>query len=129
MTTPDARLLEGVRLFNRQEFFDAHEVVEDLWNETTGPERDLLKGFIQAAVACEHHRRGNPRGRRSVGTTATGYLRASPARALGLDVAGLAGDLESFLDRAERGEESGYPVVRCDFAAEAAPEAGQEEPR
>jgi predicted metal-dependent hydrolase len=132
MATPDSRLVEGVRLFNRGEFFDAHEVVEDLWHETAGPERNLLKGFIQAAVACEHHRRGNARGRRSVGATAAAYLREYPARAHGLDVAGLVEGLDAFLARAERGEEGPYPSARLDGPAAAAgsadpPPEGEEE--
>ena len=101
-----------MELFNRGEFFEAHEVVEDLWNETTGPEREFLKGFIQAAVALEHHRRGNLNGLRSVGTTAAGYLRRAGPAAGGLDVAGLLRDLEEFRTRVERGESPPRPRAR-----------------
>ncbi len=93
MAIYDPRWTRGVVLFNRGEFFEAHEVVEDLWLERTGEEREFLKGFIQAAVALEHHRRGNPNGFRSVGTTAEGYLRAADPAAGGLDVAGPQGPL------------------------------------
>ena len=112
MQPPDPRWTRGVDLFNRGEFFEAHEVVEDLWNETTGPDGEFLKGFIQAAVALEHHRRGNPRGFESVMGTAAGYLgRADPA-AGGLDVAALLADLEEFRARAGRGERPPYPGAR-----------------
>jgi predicted metal-dependent hydrolase len=112
MPTPDPRWTKGVDLFNRGEFFEAHEVVEDLWNETTGPDREFLKGFIQAAVALEHHRRGNPRGFASVLGTAAGYLRRADPAAGGLDVTALLADLEEFRDRAGRGENRPYPGVR-----------------
>ena len=103
-------------LFNREEYFEAHEVVEDLWNETTGSEkgiaREFLKGFIQAAVALEHHRRGNPRGFESVMGTATVYLRRADPAAGGLDVTALLADLEEFRDRVGRGEGPPFPRAR-----------------
>ena len=110
-------------LFNRQEFFEAHEVVEDLWNEATGAAREFLKGFVQAAVALEHHRRGNPRGLRSVATTALLYLRRADPRAGGLDAAALAEDLEKFLAGAERGTDPPFPRARW---LEDAPPRGEE---
>jgi len=112
MTFDDPRWSRGVDLFNDGEFFDAHEVVEDLWHETLGPEREFLKGFIQAAVALEHHRRGNPKGLRSVGDTAAVYLRRADPRSGGIDVAALVEDLEAFRARAERGEDPPRPRVR-----------------
>jgi len=108
----DPRLLEGVRLFNREEFFEAHEVVEDLWHDARGGERDLLKGLIQAAVALEHHLRGNLAGLRSVGRTARAHLRPYAPAAGGLDVAGLLAGLGDFLERVERGETPPYPRAR-----------------
>jgi predicted metal-dependent hydrolase len=112
MEPQDPRWTRGVDLFNREEFFEAHEVVEDLWNETTGPEKEFQKGFIQAAVALEHHRRGNPRGFESVLRTASGYLRRADPGAGGLDVTALLHDLEEFRDRAGRGEGPPFPRAR-----------------
>jgi len=112
MQPPDPRWTRGVDLFNREEFFEAHEVVEDLWNETAGEEREFLKGFIQAAVALEHHRRGNPKGLRSVGETAARYLRRADPAAGGLDVTALLRDLEEFRARVERGESPPWPRAR-----------------
>ena len=120
----DPRWLRGVDLFNREEFFEAHEVVEDLWNETDGAHGEFLKGFIQAAVALEHHRRGNPKGLRSVGATAAGYLGRADPGAGGLDVAALLRDLEEFRARAERGESPPFPRARW---LEANPRDGEEE--
>jgi predicted metal-dependent hydrolase len=112
MEPPDPRWNRGVDLFNSGEFFEAHEVVEDLWNERTGAEKEFLKGFIQAAVALEHHRRGNPRGFRSVWTTAATYLGRADPGAGGLDVTALLRDLEEFRDRVERGEGPPFPRAR-----------------
>ncbi|HEY7097337.1 MAG TPA: DUF309 domain-containing protein [Terriglobales bacterium] len=57
---------EGVRLLNRQEFYDAHEVLEDVWRANSGPEKRFLQGLIQLAVALHHHSQGNLRGARSL---------------------------------------------------------------
>jgi len=49
----------GIELFNEQHFYDAHEVWEDVWRESTGDEKKFLQGLIQAAVALHHHSTGN----------------------------------------------------------------------
>ena len=109
MDAPDPRWIKGVELFNREEFFEAHEVVEDLWNETDEPHREFLKGFIQAAVALEHHRRGNHRGFLAVGETATRYLRRADPAAGGLDVTALVRGMDEFRERDARGESPPWP--------------------
>lgn len=47
----DPLYLKGIAYFNSCEFFEAHEVWEDLWKSYTGPLRLFYKGLIQAAVA------------------------------------------------------------------------------
>jgi hypothetical protein len=58
----------ALRLFNRARFFDAHEVLEDLWRDL--PKSSLakkhLQGLVQVAVAFHHESRGNLRGAKSV---------------------------------------------------------------
>lgn len=49
----------GIWLFNAREFYDAHEVWEDVWRESDGMEKRFLQGLIQAAVALHHHSTGN----------------------------------------------------------------------
>jgi len=42
--------------------FHAHEVFEDVWKPSVGPERDLWRGLAQVAVGLTHVRRGNKSG-------------------------------------------------------------------
>lgn len=49
----------GVALFNSGHFFDAHEVLEDVWRAAPEPERRFLQGLIQLAVAFHHRSTGN----------------------------------------------------------------------
>jgi predicted metal-dependent hydrolase len=57
---------EGVELFNRAAFFEAHEALEDVWRAAPRPEKKFLQGLIQVAVALHHHGNGNLAGARSV---------------------------------------------------------------
>jgi len=57
---------EGIELFNRAAFFEAHEVLEDVWRAAPPPEKKFLQGLIQVAVALYHHGNGNLAGARSV---------------------------------------------------------------
>ena len=70
----DPRLEAFVMLFNSKSFFEAHEVLELLWLETKGKERDFYKGLIQYAAAFVHYQRGNPKGAQKLYRRADGYL-------------------------------------------------------
>ncbi len=48
--------------FNRQLFFEAHEVLEALWlRDKYGPKGEFYKGLIQLAGAFVHLQRNHPR--------------------------------------------------------------------
>ena len=47
----DSHLVEFVECFNRQAYFEAHDVLEEFWLVTRGERRDFYKGLIQTAVA------------------------------------------------------------------------------
>ena len=57
----DAQTLfqEGIDLFNRGEFFDCHEVLEEIWTPTQQPERWFLQSLIHFAVGFHHHQNDN----------------------------------------------------------------------
>jgi len=52
----------GLRHFNAREFFEAHEVWEEVWLTEGEPEKTFLQGIIQIAAAFHHYRRGNTDG-------------------------------------------------------------------
>ncbi|MBA3915218.1 MAG: DUF309 domain-containing protein [Acidobacteriales bacterium] len=57
---------QGIALFNHGDFFEAHEVWEDVWRAAPVPEKKFLQGLIQVAVAFVHYQRGNLVGARSL---------------------------------------------------------------
>ena len=53
---------EGIALFNRGEFYKAHEPLEEAWMKTDSPERDLYQGILQIGLTYYQITRGNYRG-------------------------------------------------------------------
>ena len=76
----------GVHLFNQQNFYDAHEVWEDVWRESQGAEKKFLQGLIQVAVAFHHHSTGNIVGACSLLARARKNLAEYPAGFRGISV-------------------------------------------
>ena len=84
--TPDPRFLEGVALFNRGEYFEAHEVWEDWWRDCPASERRFAQALIQAAVAVYHYRRGNYAGASRLFHSGRRYMDAYRPTHCGLNV-------------------------------------------
>ncbi len=85
--TYDPRYLGGVLFFNARDFFEAHEVWESIWMESSGPERRFYQGLIQAAVGLFHFSNGNLRGALKLYGTSRAYMEGltSPYQGLNLD--------------------------------------------
>jgi uncharacterized protein len=50
-------LREGIDLFNQERFWEAHEVLEEIWHPATGDDRDLIQGIILTAAAFVHYQK------------------------------------------------------------------------
>lgn len=97
----DARFLKGLHLFNQKEYFECHEVIEELWLATPSEDsrRDLYKGVIQAAAALYQFDRGVLSGANGLCRTALGYLAKYKPKALGLNVDRLITELDAFFQQ------------------------------
>jgi uncharacterized protein len=82
-----AEIQEGVRLFNSQKFFEAHEALEAIWLNARGEEKLFLHGLIQIAAAFHHHTRNNPAGFRSLLEKGREKLAKSSAATFEIDLA------------------------------------------
>src|SRR5437870_12223701 len=82
----DPRYLAGIVLFNRGDFFEAHEVWESLWMDTAGSDRAFYQGLIQAAVGLCHFCNGNVRGAIKLYHSSREYLAPYASPYLGLDL-------------------------------------------
>jgi predicted metal-dependent hydrolase len=94
MTAYDPRYLAGIEHFNKCDFFEAHEVWEELWADTQGPPKRFYQGLIQVAVCLHHFGNGNIRGARKLYHGCRGYLEDYRPGYLGLDLEMLLAELE-----------------------------------
>jgi predicted metal-dependent hydrolase len=112
MTSPDydPLYLRGIELFNACDFFESHEVWEELWTDYQGPSRKFFQGLIQAAVALHHFGNGNIRGAKKLFYTSLGYLEPYGPVHLGLDLEKFSAEMKScFSDIVNSSEE--FPQV------------------
>jgi predicted metal-dependent hydrolase len=69
-------LAEGIDLFNRGEYWEAHEAWEREWlPDRKGPDSGFYKGLIQVAAGCLHYTRHNRRGAVNKWRSGADYLR------------------------------------------------------
>ena len=90
----DPRYLKGIEHFNACDFFEAHEVWEELWTETEGADRRFYQGLIQVAVCLHHFGNGNLRGAQKLYHSCRGYLDDYAPWHMGVDVSKLLAELE-----------------------------------
>lgn len=94
-------LLRGIEQFNRHEYFEAHETLEEIWNAEPNVCRVLYKGILQVGVGCYHLLRGNARGAALKLRSGADYLTPFAPRCMGVDVAGLIEDARRLLAAVE----------------------------
>jgi predicted metal-dependent hydrolase len=105
------RFEEGVRLFNRHEFFECHDVLEELWAGTAERHRPFLQGLIQAAVGLFHFEGGNLGGARRMYHSACRYLAPYGDRYLGVDLKRFRAQFQRcFRELIDANDHSGYPA-------------------
>lgn len=85
----DSEIAEGVRLFNSQKFFEAHEALEAVWLKSQGGKRTFLHGLIQIAAAFHHFQCGNSEGFRRVFEKGARKLIAYKGSCEGIDISEL----------------------------------------
>jgi hypothetical protein len=86
MSAYDPRYLAGVLFFNRGDFFEAHEVWEDVWADSHGLERKFIQGLLQAAVGLYHFSGGNLGGAVKLYHSSRDYMAPCGSPFWGLDV-------------------------------------------
>jgi hypothetical protein len=81
----DPRYLAGILFFNDGDYFEAHEVWEDLWADSHGDPRRFVQGLIQAAVGLFHFGGGNLGGAVKLFRTSREYMLPCGSPFWGLD--------------------------------------------
>jgi predicted metal-dependent hydrolase len=93
-----ALLAEGVELFNKGHYWEAHEVWEREWMpDRKGPDSGFYKGIIQIAAGCLHYSRHNRRGAINKWRSGADYLRPYLPRHKGVRLAPLVRTVDGHL--------------------------------
>jgi hypothetical protein len=106
----DPLYLKGIARFNACDFFEAHEVWEELWKEYSGELRLFYKGLIQAAVALHHFGNGNIRGARKVYHSSRNYLDQYGPVCCGLDLKKFLAEFDACFAEVRQSEEE-FPEI------------------
>ena len=101
----DSRFEIGMKLFNSCQWYQSHDIFEEIWHETGGPERQILQGILQVAVAQVHLENGNKNGATILYGEALGRLKRSQLDNLGLDIVGLCKCINKRLEFLQMGKD------------------------
>jgi len=106
---------EGIRLFNEEYFFEAHEVLEEVWRQEHGEPRLFLQGLIQICAAYHHFQNGNLVGAITLLQRGADKMRHYPPRYLGIDASGLIAHIDRNRGRIEAIQRDDATDAKIDF--------------
>jgi predicted metal-dependent hydrolase len=109
----DDRFQKGLKVFNSRDYFEAHEVWEDLWHDYRETDRTFLQGLIQIAAGLYHLDCGNVRGARSQLLKGLQKLEPYPASHKGVDIPALTSSVNNCLEQLialEQGEQKSFDL-------------------
>ena len=92
-------LQEAIDLFNNQQWYEAHDAFEDLWNDLVGDERQIIQGILQVSVSQFHLNKGNLNGAMILIGEGLGRIRNRVSKDLEIDLVLLCTSLETLLDK------------------------------
>jgi len=106
--------LRGIELFNADEYYECHEVLEDIWVISCGQEKLFYQGVIMAAVAFYDYDVGRFGAARTMYRKAKERLEQLPGRFMSMDVKTFIRQLDEFftftIDEARTGQH--HPATR-----------------
>ena len=94
-----AKALRGLEEFNRGEYFQAHESLEEAWNEDLTAGRELYRAILQVAVAYLQIERKNYNGAVKMFLRLRQWITPLPAECRGVDIARLKDDAQQVYER------------------------------
>lgn len=99
--------------FNRQQFYEAHDILESLWlQERQGPDNHFYKALIQLAGAFVHLQKQRLKPAAALFKLAKSYLQQYPARHHHLDLPKVLQLIDHWVHRLESGPPISFEL--CD---------------
>ncbi len=90
----ESKLIKGIELFNRKEWYLAHDIFEEIWHNIYGLERVTVQAILQIAVAEVHLENGNISGAVILYGEGFGRLKNDRLPNLGIDIEKFSIDVE-----------------------------------
>jgi hypothetical protein len=115
---PKARA--GIEEFNRGDYFEQHELLEEAWKREMRPIREMYQGILQVGVALMHIEQDNWAGALKLFRRGLPRLRSLPPICQGVDIAGLRTAAEAIHrevtalgpDRLQEFDRAKFPKIR-----------------
>ncbi len=118
--------LKGLALFNRGDYFEAHELLEEAWNEDQSAGRELYRAILQVAVAYLQIERGNYNGAVKMFWRLRQWIEPLPDTCRGVDVARLREDARCVYDALIALGKDGIGQIDRTLLREVSYQAGEE---
>tara|TARA_A100001388_G_scaffold268207_1_gene243132 strand:- start:381 stop:770 length:390 start_codon:yes stop_codon:yes gene_type:complete len=97
--------LNALNLFNNQQWYEAHDAFEDIWNILDGDERQIIQGILQVSVSQFHLSKGNINGATILLGEGLGRIKNRTNINLGIDLNTFCKCLEELLRKLQYKEE------------------------
>ena len=92
-------LLIALNLFNNNEWYEAHDAFEEIWNSVDGDERQVIQGILQVSVSQFHLSKGNLNGATILLGEGLGRIKTRTKINLGIDLELFCRCLENLLKK------------------------------
>ena len=89
----------AIKLFNNQQWYEAHDAFEDIWNGLDGDERQVIQGILQVSVSQFHLNKGNLNGAMILLGEGLGRIRSRLSIELGIDLCSFCSASDSLLNK------------------------------
>lgn len=87
---------KGLEFFNRELYYECHDVWEEIWGEAKGKKKIFYQALIMSAVSLYHFGNENLEGALSCYRKALHQFTLLPGRFLGLDIENFVQNLSEF---------------------------------
>ena len=94
----------ALNLFNNQEWYEAHDAFEEIWNSVDGDERQVIQGILQVSVSQFHLSKGNLNGATILLGEGLGRIKTRTKINLGIDLESFCLSLEDLLRKLQNKE-------------------------
>ena len=103
--------ISGLKLFNKKQFYDAHEYWEELWLEYYLSDKKFIQALIQLTVGYYHLSTGNTKGAKSLLNKSLDKMKMFIPSNRGIDVEELVKLICLSIDMIDREEDFDWSVI------------------